>query len=478
MTVDRLSALDECFLRLDAGSAHMHLGWTLLAEGHAPSVGELRAHVADRLELLPRFRRRVATSSLQLHDPVWTDDPKFELAHHVRRATAPTPDARGLRELAGSLLSVPLDHSRPLWRLHLVDGLGERRFALIGQAHHALVDGIAAVEMAQLLLDGPEVRATFPVTSPVPRSPQPGLGERMLATLGERARLPRAAASFALRALVNGPYRKEIVDELRRLASAISAVGTAAPRTSINTAIGPARSVAYADIPLHMAKELGRRSGASVNDVVLATAALALGGHLRRLGESHPWLRVLVPVGSRPVGGALDDQHSVVFVELPLGERDPGAALDAVARQTREHRQAAHAAAIDQLLRASDAAPPQVRSAIAWIARRPQTFNAVISSEPGPREAVHILDRRVRAIYPAVPLLQGHGLSIAVLSYCGSLHVGLYADPGVVGRLVELAADFRSSFEEMCTAVLPQRPTTPTDRARRRHRSPDRRVLV
>jgi diacylglycerol O-acyltransferase / wax synthase len=477
LPVDRLSALDESFLRLETDSAPMHVGWTLVLDGEAPSLPELRDHIAGRLGLLPRFRRRVVTS--RLHDPLWVDDARFSLADHISKVPAPVPGGpAGLRSAVGSVLSARLERDRPLWRMQLVTGLGERRFALVAQVHHALVDGVAAVEMAQLLLDARPVSAP-PDPRPFSPSPEPGILERALAGSIGRGRLARSAGSRALRALSDPGGVLESASELRRLATSLAALGAAAPATALNREIGPERSVAFAELPLHAAKELGRRCGATVNDVVLATASLALGSYLRRLGECHPWLRVLVPVSTRPAGdaGELGNRVSAMFIELPLGERDPRMALAEVSRQTRGHKPAARSGAIDGLVQAAGLVPPQLRDLAAWMLTRRQTFNAVVSSIPGPSVPLYLLGRRVRGAYPAVPLVQGRGLSIGVVSYCGSLHVGLCADPGVVPALVDLGHDFTRAFDSLRLGLIPEPSGSPRP-PRRPSRGLDRRVLV
>jgi diacylglycerol O-acyltransferase / wax synthase len=476
LPVDRLSALDQSFLRLETDSAHMHVGWTLVIEGEAPTLGELREHIAGRLSLLPRFRRRVLTS--RWHDPVWVDDAQFSLADHVSSVRAPVSGGpAGLRSVAGSILSARLERDRPLWRMHLVTGLGERRFALVGHLHHALVDGVAAVELAQLLLDAPVRAPSAP--RPFSPAPEPGILERTLTSAVDRGRLTRSAGSRALRMLADPGQALETASELRRLGTALTAIGACAPATALNRAIGPERSVAFAELPLHAAKELGRRCGATVNDVVLATVSLALGSYLRRVGECHPWLRVLVPVSTRPAGDAheLGNRVSAMFVELPLSDRDPRTTLEEVSRQTREHKPAARSAAIDGLLRAAGLVPPQLRDLAGWMLTRRQTFNAVVSSIPGPSVPLYLLGRRVRAAYPSVPLIQGRGLSIGVLSYCGTLHVGLCADPAVVAELVDVGHDFTRAFDSLRLALIPEPSGTPRP-PRRPSRRLDRRVLV
>jgi WS/DGAT/MGAT family acyltransferase len=456
MTVDVLSALDESFLRLETEAAHMHVGWTMFVEGEPPSLSELRAHVSQRLEHLPRFRRRVLSSRLRLHDPVWVDDERFDIAEHVRVVRVPGGGGpAATRRLAGELLSVPLDRRRPLWRLYLLDGLDAGRFAVVGQVHHALVDGIAAVEMASLLLDA-EPLSRPPRASTFAPVPPPRLFDRARASFGERVALSRTASSVALRTL-GSPG--EASYELRRLGSALSAVGARAPETAHNRKIGPDRSVAFARLSLHAARQLGRRQAATVNDVVLAAASLALGRYLRRCGESHPWLRTLVPVNMRSAPGAQEgNRTAAMFVELPVGERDPRAVLHEVARQTAEHKRDAHAGVIDALLQASRLAPLPLRDAAAWVAARPQTFNAVLSNIPGPNAPLYLLGRRVQAAYPAVPLVQGHGLSIGAVSYCGGLHIGLYAAPEVVPDVVDVAHDLTSSFDALRVALEPKAP--------------------
>jgi WS/DGAT/MGAT family acyltransferase len=460
MTLDRLSALDESFLRLESDAAHMHVGWTLVVDGIPPPLDELRAHINARLEQLPRFRRRVLCSQLHLHDPVWVDDEQFDIRNHVDRVELPAPGGPAeLRERAGALLSIQLDRCRPLWRLHLVEGLRDGGFAVVGQAHHALVDGIAAVEVALLLLDGDgsvrpgEVRVWSP-------RPAPGLMTRALSSAATRVRLGRAAASLASRAVINPGLIREGIAGLRKIGSALGAVGNATAPSALNRRIGPYRSVAFAELPLEAAKEIGRSRGATVNDIILTTSALALGRYLHRHGECQPWLRVFVPVSTRASGdGAeLGNRISVVFVELPVGQRDPSAALIEVCRQTRALKRDGYAGSTTALLGAAALMPTPVRDACAWLLTRPQTFNAVVSNVPGPERPLYLLGRRVRGAFPAVPLAQGHGLSVGMLSYCGTLHVGLYADPNVIPDLVEVAHDFTQSFDALRFALAPRAP--------------------
>jgi WS/DGAT/MGAT family acyltransferase len=363
-----------------------------------------------------------------------------------------------LRALAGELLSAPLDRRRPLWRLYLVTGLRGGRFAIVGQAHHALTDGLGEVALARLLLDREPLNTAL-IPRPFEPARPPGILDRVVATAGERLRLGRSVGSFALRTLVNPGAVTEGVTALQRLGGALAAVGTRAPATALNRPIGSRRAVSFTRLELPAAHELARRRGTTLDDIVLATAALALGRCLRRADECHPWLRVLVPVNTRPDGAdELGNRMAAMFVELPVGEREPATVLDEVARQTQRLRRENHVEPIDAMLRASRFAPAPLRDVCAWLLSRPQTFNAVLSNLHGPAEPLYLLGRRVQAAYPAIPLAQGHGLSIGVLSYCGSLHVGLYADPDIVPDVVALARDFASAFDALRLAIDPRTP--------------------
>src|ERR671923_809337 len=169
MAPQRLSALDASFLDVETASAHMHIGWAAAFdppdEGPAPSFEQLRDHIGRRLHRAPRYRQRLAGVPFGLSRPVWVDDDAFDLRRHVRRAW--TGD---LRELAATVLSTPLSRDRPLWEMWIADGLDDGRIGVVGKAHHCMVDGIAAVELAALLLDPEPSAPSEPAASWEPRT--------------------------------------------------------------------------------------------------------------------------------------------------------------------------------------------------------------------------------------------------------------------------------------------------------------------
>jgi diacylglycerol O-acyltransferase / wax synthase len=450
--IDRLSALDSAFLDLDSARAPLHVGWTILVDGRAPSLSALRRHIEGRLEHVPRFRRRVARPRLGLGDPHWADDAGFDIARHVHAVTlAPPAGMAELRDLAGTLLSAALDPGHPLWRMYLVGGLRGGGWAVIGQAHHALVDGIAAVEVAMLLFDA----AGHPPapSRPARWAPAPGPTAPAAVAAFARGRLVGAARAVRATAATVG-HGGDLPGAVRHLAAP-------APATTLDRSATHRRAVGLGVTSLDGAREAGRRHGATINDVLLAAATIALGRALRRRGERPAAVKVLVPVNLRGGGeaGAMGNRISFVTVSLPVATTDPIAVLRRVRTDMRARKAGGGAAPLEALSEVAELLPGGPRRVVARTAARAASFNAVVSNVPGPPVELDLLGRRVSAIFPAVPFLQGHALSIGALSYRGRLHCGVYADATVVPDAAEVARDLEAAFDAL--RVVPRRPDTP-----------------
>jgi WS/DGAT/MGAT family acyltransferase len=455
---DRLSGLDEAFLALDTARSPMHVGWTIRFGGTPPTLAALRRHLDRRLHLVPRFRRRVVAPPFGLGDARWADDPGFDVARHVHAVSLPPPGgAAELRELAGVLLAAPLDPARPLWQVHLVRGLHRGGFALLGQVHHALVDGIAAIEVAMLLF-GPEPDADTPPFAPQPGRPLP---VQAAASVAARAvGLARAAREAAASASRPGATLAGAQEALRDAAGAAEGLLRPAPRTSLDGSRTPAREVAFATVGLDGVQEAGRRLGATVNDVLLAASTLALGRALRRRGEDREALKALVPVNIRGEGqsDAQGNKISFLAVDLPVAETDPLAVLERVRDDAREAKSGHTPAPIAAALAAADLLPRRGRALAARSVLRLTGFNLIISNVPGPPVELSLMGRPMQAIFPAVPIPDGHALTIGALSYGGRLHVGLLADAAIVPDAVDVAREVEKAFDVLQVAALAEPP--------------------
>jgi diacylglycerol O-acyltransferase / wax synthase len=455
--VDRPSALDLAFLDLETPQAPLHVGWTLRFGGAPPSLAALRRHLDARLDLVPRFRRRLERAPLGLGSPHWADDPAFDVARHAFAVSLPAPGGPAeLREAAGALLSQPLPAGRPLWRLYLVEGLRPDGFALVGQVHHALVDGVAAVEVA-LLLFGPapepgRQRAWTP-------APPPSVRAAVGATAAARVRAAAAIARGAPAVLRPGAGAAA-----REATRALETVTRPAPATALNRSATRERAVAWAQVPLAAACEAGARHHATINDVLLAACSLALRRALRRRGERPQALRALVPVDVREddPAAALGNRISFLAIDLPAGEPDAERVLRTVRARTAAAKGGGDAAPLAALAQAADALPGAGRRLVARTAARAAGFNLVVSNVPGPSVPLTLLGRPLQAIHPMVPLLHGHALSVGAISYEGRLLLGLGADAAVVPDVVEIARDVEAAFDALrVAAAVPPGGDTP-----------------
>jgi diacylglycerol O-acyltransferase / wax synthase len=461
---DRLSALDETFLHLERTRTPMHVGAVavldrdpLYDEHGCFRLDDLRGLVASRLQLIPRFRKRVMPVPVVGGRPVWVDHADFDIAQHVHLTALPAPGGRRqLLELAERLMAQVLDRDRPLWELWFVEGIDHgRHVGLIHKSHHALTDGISGVDIAMVLLDFDPTPTVLEDDDWTPEPPPPP-ARFVLDTLRARCTRPAALGQFA-RQVVDAPRAA-----LGRAADLGRSIGSlvddqvVAPRLSLNAPLGVGRSLDTVRIPLDSVKTVRAEYGCTVNDVALASVGGAVARLLDRRGELHPdlVLKVFCPVSVRADSQRMElgNRLAAMLVPLPVGEPDPVARLRAIHASTvdlKERRQAAGTAALFGL---SEYAPPSMLGLAARAAHVQPFANLMVSTIPGPQAPLYCLGARVREIYPIMPLSQNLTLNIAVLSYCDQLHFGLMGD-GASGRDLEvLAGGIEDAFAELLPA--------------------------
>lgn len=454
MLADRLTVLDDAFLALDSPNAPLHVGWTIRIDGRAPSVSGLRRHLLARMDRVPRFRRRVIATALAGGELRWEDDHGFDIANHVTVVHAPADaDDEALRQLAGRLLSTPLPLDRPLWRVYLVDGLRDG-FAVVGQAHHALIDGIAAIEVAALLFDAERNPKTERAGTWRPR--RVGTAEAALSLTRDRLRLgagqgaaiARAGRDTAaktkdlVRRTASPPQRLHPSAEATRTVAALTDLLRPSAGAPLAATAGRRRELGLAVLDLERLRAAGKRHDATVNDVLLACVGHALGRALERRDENAVPLKAMMPVNVR-TGSAQDlgNALSLVFLDLPADREDPAVALSTVVERTRRIKEQDYAATLTGIVRLADLIPTAGRRAVSKVLGAVTSFDVTVSNVPGPDIPLFLLGRRVRSVFPAVPLWEGQGLTVGALSYCGGMHICVYADRGVVPDAQQIAAD-------------------------------------
>ncbi len=473
VTSDRLRTLDAAFLSLERRNLPMNVGALALFDGaelHDSQgrfrLDDLRALVDARVASVPRLRRRVAPVPLQLGRPVWVDDPGFDVAHHVRAVSLPVDgrtERAALLELAADLHATPLPRDRPLWDLCFVDGLSEGRVALVQRVHHALADGMGTVAIADLVLDptprptgGPSAMSAPPADEPTP-PPEPAV--LVADSVREWWEGGAGAARDAAR-LARDPR-----DAMRRATALAGAVGSflgsrsVAPRLSLQATVGPRRRLETARLPRAVAKSVSRVTGANVNEVVLATIAGGVARLLAARGEltDDLVLNVASPVSTRSGGerASLGNHVSMIVVPVPVGVTDPLARLTAVQRAVHARRRGGQARATTAFLDAGDVLPASIFGAAVQVAHGQRFANLVVSSVPGPRVPRFCLGARLMEAAPVVPLARNLNISVAVLSYCDQLGVGVLADPDVAPDLDVLLDGIHESYDALARAAGP-----------------------
>jgi WS/DGAT/MGAT family acyltransferase len=464
---DRLTGLDSSFLHLERDSAHMHVAGCSVFAGRAPSHDELIEAIESRLHLVPRYRQRLAFVPFGQGRPVWVDDPHFQVRYHVRHTALPRPggDAE-LKRLAGRVFSQALDRSRPLWELWLVEGLSGDRFAVLSKTHHALVDGVSGVDIATVLFD--TSAEPLPVAPPehewVAR-PLPSSAQLLADALLERATVPGEVVR-GVRATFRGP--RTVATRLGRALGSVSSLARtglqAAPASPLNVRIGPHRRFTWVAADLGQFKAIKNSLGGTVNDVVLAAVAGALGNYMRGHGQpTDVELRAMVPVSIRAdiERGALGNRVAAMWAGLPVGVTDPVARLHRVSEEMLGVKQSGQAVGAEILTRLSGFAPPTIMSQAARLQARQRLFNLVVTNVPGPQFPLYLLGRELEAIYPMVPLAENTALGIAILSYNGQLNFGLVADYDALADVEVLADELRASIEELAEAAGASAPSPP-----------------
>jgi diacylglycerol O-acyltransferase len=459
--MQRLSGLDASFLYLETSSQLLHVCGLIVLDPESIPGGYAFPRMLDamdrRISVVPEFRRKLRQVPLGLDHPVWVDDPDFDIDRHVHRLGLPTPGGPAeLGELCGHLAGIPLDRSRPLWEMYVIEGLEGGKVAVFTKMHHATVDGMSGMNLlAHLCSLEPEL--------PEPEKDQ-GTGPR---DPGEVELLARAVVRNGMRPLrvakLLAPTVGVIAASAQRARQGTAmAAPLTAPRTPFNRTITGRRTIAFVDLPLDEVKAVKKATGTTVNDVVLALCGGALRRYLQANGElPSASLLATVPVSVRGESsreGA--NQVSALFARLATDVEDPLERLEAVSegnRRGKDHNKAIPAEALQEW--AELAAPKtfgmavRIYSSLRLAERHPVVHNLVVSNVPGPPVPLYFMGGLVEGMYPFGPVFHGAGLNITVVSNNGRLHVGLIACAEIAPDLWALGDRFDEELKALTKAA-------------------------
>jgi diacylglycerol O-acyltransferase / wax synthase len=446
-----LSARDAWFLYAERPDTPLDIGTVYVFDSAAPAAGGsgpigIEDTIADRLHLVPRYRQRVKFVPFNLDHPVWVDDAHFDLGQHVRRVLLKPPgEPAQLRAEVMRILSRPLDHRRPLWEITIIQGLRSGKVVVVNRAHHAMLDGMASVDILTLLLDA---------------TPEPG---RVEPPAEEWAPRPAPTGWELARRVLWNP-RAERGDGLR-LADAWRAwrqpwVGwwqigrsMAVPDKELfwNRSIGPKRTGRGLKVPLAAFKTLKNRYGCTVNDAVLAVIAEGLHQWFSARGDWVPEeIRVFCPVSVRDPSerGRLGNRISGMVVEMPTAAMPIEERLSRIRIRTGGLKRSGQAIAADKLAGLADWAPASLLVLAGRLMSTPQAGAKLnVTNIPGPQVPLYSGGARLLEVWPFAPLYPEMGLGVAIVSYNGEVFFGLTADPGLVPDVEDFTRHLREAAD-------------------------------
>jgi WS/DGAT/MGAT family acyltransferase len=460
---ERLSATESALLAFETAHNHMHVGIAVTFDGGplrradgGVDADRIRAHIASRLHLAPRYRQRLAWVPIENH-PVWVDAERVDLGYHVRHASLPKPGTdQQLKHLAAHLMSQPLDRTRPLWELWVVEGLAGGRFALVVKAHHCLADGASGLDTLFSVVTSP-----VPEQPPQPARPWEPRSIPSALSLVRDAVLRRAwtpveiarQAGDALRAAGRGGGELSV-----RLSALARLIATAVPGpadTPLNGPTSPHRRIEWHCLDLAEVKEVKNRLGGSVNDVALATVAGAIGALLRRRGVSTDGLdyRVMIPADIRAPGEHASVRISGWLMPFPVDERQPRRRFRRIAAATSYMKASRQVLGAETLFALGGLAGPPLFGLGVRLASWLAPYNLIVTNIPGPPSCFYLLGAPLRDAYPLCPLFENQALAVALLSYNGKLFVGINADRDRVPDLGVLVEEIDASFARLRRAA-------------------------
>jgi diacylglycerol O-acyltransferase / wax synthase len=462
--VDRLSGLDASFLYLETPAQLMHVcGVIVLDPDTIPdgySFDAFRAELERRVRDVPAFTRKLRKVPLGIDHPIWVHDSHFYIDHHVHRLALPSPGGyRELVELTSHLAGLPLDRSRPLWEMWVIEGYDDGKVVVFSKMHHATVDGVSGSNLVSHLCSlEPDSDPIADRGGPEPAGHEPGRAELLGRGVVSLVTRPLDAVRLVM---PTSQLVSRTIDRVR--AGTAMAAPFSAPRTSFNGTITGHRAIGLADLDLDDVRQVKNATGTTVNDVVLTLAGGALRSYLADRDElPSSSLLATVPVSvreeSKRSGGA--NKVSALFARLGTDIEDPLERLGDLAERNRHAKEHHRAISADSLQDWAEFAAPRtfglaVRAyaALRLPERHPVVHNLVISNVPGPPVPLYFMGGRIVGLYPLGPVFHGAGLNITVMSNDGKVHVGVIACKESMPDVEDLVARFPAELAKLSSGV-------------------------
>jgi diacylglycerol O-acyltransferase len=465
--MQRLSGMDASFVQMETPDMHLHVMGTIVIDPSTMPGGysfeTIKNTIAQRIHLIPPFRRKLVPVPFNLAHPVWVDDADFDLDTHIHRIGVPAPHTmRELAEIVNDIASRPLDRGRPLWDMWVVEGLEDGHVAMVTKIHHSAIDGVTGADLMVHLFDlspeGAEIEPAPPWQPDRKPSEVALLAGAVTSSVTQPVRLARMLVKTG-----QGLLGAVQIQRNREEGARGPTLPFTAPATPFNGSITGHRAVAFGRASLEDMKVVKRTFGTTVNDVVLAASTMSL----RRWLIDHDALPDKPLVASVPIsvhGETSDDagtnRVSAMMVSLPVLLDDPVEQLLAIHEDTKNAKEMHRALGADTLTGLAEFAPPRLLnqasrlySRLNLADRHRPMHNLVISNVPGPPIPLYCAGGRVLATYPMGPILEGAGLNLTVLSNMGNVDFGAIACREMVPDLWDIATGFADAVTLLTKAA-------------------------
>ena len=453
-----VDSVDSSWLRMDDPTNLMVVTGVMVLD-EPVAFEAVRDMLDTHLLTWPRFRQRIVEPTGGVGTPTWETDPHFALTNHLQEVELDPPGDEGaLQTFVSGLMSQPLNPAQPLWRFYFIPHY-QGGSALAARIHHCIGDGLALTHVILSMADG------GPQAPPQPAEAAPEAGDGDHAGPWEAVARAIGSAAEAAVSVPAGLLRKvsALLGDSERLSQTAAGLGTlgrllmleADPRTRFKGKLVAEKKVAWSRaIPVADLKLLGRATGSTINDILMACLAGSLRRYLVGRGETPaPGLNVrgVVPVNLRPLEQAheLGNKFGLVFLSLPLGDDDPLDRLFEVRRRMAGLKSSPEAVVVYQLLKAFGVVPKAVFDLIVEYFGSKGT--AVVTNVVGPREPISIAGVKMRQCMFWVPSAGRLGLGVSLLSYAGQVWLGIQSDAGLVPDPDRLLDGFYAEVDELAS---------------------------
>jgi diacylglycerol O-acyltransferase / wax synthase len=464
-----MSATDAAFLYLERKEVPLNIASLCIFDAPIP-FQKFLANINSKLHMVPRYLQIPKMPSWDLEFPTWQDDPKFDIRRHVFAATLPPPGGEAeLQELVSRILSQLLDRNKPLWDVHVVDGLKDGQGAIILRVHHALADGLSGAELMKLLLDpSPEVPESYPKpqyrktrVARVQQSTSDTLSAAVSGTMGRFLQFEAGVLALAEN-IVGGQKQstagaESVPSHVKGLLGLLPEFTASIERLPFNKPCTGQRRFSWTEFEMADVLAIREAVGGTVNDVILAVLTRALGHYVKEHGESvvNRFVRVVCPVNLRAPGerNGMGNQISFLPVALPLDAHGPVRTLQAVTARTETLKRSGALSFVGAAAKWFSAAPPPLQ-ALFWrtipeVILPVPLLNMICTNVVGSPTPLYAVGRRMLAAYPQVPTGWDLGVGCAAHSYDGKLFFGLIADTHAAPDVDRLRDFLVFSFEEL-----------------------------